>query len=81
MRKMQIKDSRAPGDVPGALVHHWRGAVFTRRTVRQLLGDLQSHAPEQEDVLLRPSSSADRTACAFIRMQQAVTVTYNTEPS
>jgi hypothetical protein len=84
MRKMQNSNSQGRRmTVPGALVHHWRGAVFIPGvTVRQLLVDLQSHAPEQEDVLRSTilERGPDRMR-VYIRMQRRklVTVTYNTE--
>ena len=84
MRKMQTGDSQGRRTtVPGALVHHWRGAVFIPGvTVRQLLVELQSHAPEQEDVLRSSilEREPDRMR-VYIRLQRRkiVTVTYNTE--
>src|SRR5438477_6647557 len=39
-------------DVPGARVHHWRGAVLLpKMTVPRLLARLQEEVPPQEDVL------------------------------
>ena len=69
--------------MPGALVHHWRGAVFIPGvTVRQLLVELQSHAPEQEDVLRSSilERGPDRMR-VYMRLQRRkiVTATYNTE--
>jgi hypothetical protein len=84
MRKMQSSNPQGRRmTVPGALVHHWRGAVFIPGvTVRQVLLDLQSHAPEQEDVLRSAilERGPDRMR-VYIRMQRRklVTVTYNTE--
>jgi hypothetical protein len=84
MRKMQSSDSQGRRiAVPGALVHHWRGAVFIPGiTVRQLLAELQSHAPEQEDVLRSSilERGPDRMR-VYMRLQRRkiVTATYNTE--
>ena len=84
MRKMQASDSQGRRiTVPGALVHHWRGAVFIPGvTVRQLLVELQSHAPEQEDVLRSSilERGPDRMR-VYMRLQRRkiVTATYNTE--
>jgi hypothetical protein len=84
MRQMQNSSSQVrPVTIPGALVHHWRGAVFIPGvTVRQLLLDLQSHAPQQEDVLRSAilERGPDRMR-VYIRLQRRklVTVTYNTE--
>ena len=84
MRKMQTNDSKGRRmTVPGALVHHWRGAVFIPGvTVRQLLIQLQSHAPEQEDVLRSSilERGPDRMR-VYMRLQRRkiVTATYNTE--
>ena len=84
MRKMQTSDSQGRRiTVPGALVHHWRGAVFIPGvTVRQLLVELQSHAPEQEDVLRSSilERGPDRMR-VYMRLQRRkiVTATYNTE--
>ena len=84
MKKMQTSDAQGRRmTVPGALVHHWRGAVFIPGvTVRQLLVELQSHAPEQEDVLRSSilERGPDRMR-VYMRLQRRkiVTVTYNTE--
>ncbi len=84
MRKMQSSDSQGRRiTVPGALVHHWRGAVFIPGvTVHQLLVELQSHAPEQEDVLRSSilERGPDRMR-VYMRLQRRkiVTATYNTE--
>ena len=84
MRKMQSSDSQGRRlTVPGALVHHWRGAVFIPGvTVRQLLVELQSHVPEQEDVLRASilERGPDRMR-VYMRLQRhkIVTATYNTE--
>ena len=81
---MQSSDSQGRRmTVPGALVHHWRGDIFIPGiTVRQLPVDLQSHVPEQEDVLRSSilERGPDRMR-VYIRLQRRklVTVTYNTE--
>jgi hypothetical protein len=78
MRKMQSSDSQGRRiAVPGALVHHWRGAVFIPGvTVRQLLAELQSHAPEQEDVVRSSilERSPDRMR-VYMRLQRRKIVT------
>jgi len=72
-------------DVPSALVHHWRGAIFIPGVkLPELLEKLQSGAPaaRQEDVL--QSKVLERRPDGmrvFLRIQRTkfVTVVYNTE--
>jgi hypothetical protein len=84
VRTMQTSDSMGrPMTVPGGLVHHLRGDVFIPGvTVRELLAGLQSHVPEQEDVLRSSilERGPDRMR-VYLRLQRRklVTVTYNTE--
>jgi hypothetical protein len=72
-------------DVPSALVHHWRGAVFIPGVkLSDLLAKLQEGAPttRQEDVLQSKvlERQPDRMR-VFLRVQRTkfVTVVYNTE--
>jgi hypothetical protein len=72
-------------DVPSALVHHWRGAVFVPRvTVTGILAKLQSGdlLTHQEDVL--KSAILERSPGklkVYLKLQRSkfVTVVYNTE--
>lgn len=74
-----------PIDVPSALVHHWRGAIFIPGVkLPDLLEKLQNGAPaaRQEDVL--QSKVLERRPDGmrvFLRIQRTkfVTVVYNTE--
>lgn len=72
-------------DVPSALVHHWRGAVFLRgATLADVLARLQSGVPvgHREDVLDAKvlETQPDRMR-VFLKLQRKkfVTVVYNTE--
>jgi hypothetical protein len=76
-----------PIEVPSALVHHWRGAVFIPGAkLPELLEKLQNGAPaaRQEDVLQSKvlERQPDRMR-VFLRVQRTkfVTVVYNTEHS
>jgi hypothetical protein len=70
-------------DVPGAMVHHWRGAVFVPGiTVEALVAALEHGPPPQPDVLR--SRVLARTADAmtvYLRLRRArvITVVYDTE--
>jgi hypothetical protein len=72
-------------DIPSALIHHWRGAVFVpRATVAGLLAKLQSGEllTQQEDVL--KSAILERAPGrlkVYLKLQRSkiVTVVYNTE--
>jgi hypothetical protein len=72
-------------DVPSALVHHWRGAVFLRDArLADLLARLQSGAPvgHREDVLeAKVLESQPGRLRVFLKLQRRkfVTVVYNTE--
>jgi hypothetical protein len=74
-----------PIDVPSAMVHHWRGAVFIRgMTVTRLVAALQKGAPpaRQEDVLeSRVLEQRPDWMRVSLRLQRKkiVTVVYNTE--
>jgi hypothetical protein len=72
-------------DVPSAMLHHWRGAVFIPgASLDQMLEELGTGAPgaKQEDVLESKvlSRTPDSTRI-FLRVQRKkfVTVVYNTE--
>jgi len=72
-------------DVPSAMVHHWRGAVFIPgMTVARLVAELQQGAPptRQEDVL--ESTVLERRpdwmrVSLKLQRRKIVTVVYNTE--
>lgn len=82
----EMRSRRADGgaiDVPSALVHHWRGAVFIPGvTLDEVLASLQSDVPEQEDVLRSAvlERGPDRMR-VYLRLQRKkiVTAVYNTE--
>ena len=84
VRMMQSSDARGrPMTAPSALIHHVRGDVLIPGvTVRQLLADLQAHAPEQEDILRSSilERGQDRMR-VYLRLQRKrfVTVRYDTE--
>ena len=70
-------------EVPDAMVHHWRGAVFLPGlTVQALIAQLEVGPPPQEDVLRSAvlSRGPDQLR-VFLRLQRRkiVTVVYNTE--
>ena len=76
----------APIDVPAAMVHHWRGAVFISGVrLDSLLAELRKGPPaarQQEDIL--DSRVLERRADGmkiFLKLQRTkfVTVVYNTE--
>lgn len=73
-------------EVPGAMIQHWRGAVFIPGvTLDEVLGDvMEPDAAEasQEDVLeARVLDRGDDWLDVYLRLQRSniVTVTYNTE--
>jgi hypothetical protein len=84
-----IESVDAPGargeaiEVPSALVHHWRGAVFIPgATLSGLLSKLQAGVPPSEDVLAtRVLERGPDRMRVFLRVQRTkfVTVVYNTE--
>ena len=83
---VETRDSAGASiDVPSALVHHWRGAVFVpNTTVEAILNKLQSGAllTEQEDV--QKSAIVERAPGGlkvYLRLQRSkiVTVVYDTE--
>jgi hypothetical protein len=76
-------DNGRPVDVPSALVHDWRGAVFIQGvSLDHLLSGLQAAVPPQDDVL--QSSIVERTPdhlTVFLRLRRSkvVGVIYDTE--
>jgi hypothetical protein len=84
--EMETHDARGQAiEVPGAMVHHWRGAVLIpRMTVARLVAELQHGAPptKQEDVLesrvLERRPDWMRVSLKLQR-RKIVTVVYNTE--
>ena len=76
-------------EIPSAMLHHWRGAVFIPRlTLDELLDELQhpgrtaGRAHRQEDMLESRVLARDRDQLRlFLKLQRKkiVTVTYNTE--
>lgn len=84
MDEMQTTGDAGVGlDVPAAMVHHWRGAVFIPGvTLEAVLARLQTTVPPQEDVLrsaiLERSPNRMRV---YLRLQRTkiVTVVYNSE--
>jgi hypothetical protein len=83
--ELETRDARgAELDVPDAMVHHWRGAVFVPGVrLDELLRRLQSGPPpRQEDVLAsRVLERGPDRLRVFLRLQRRkfVTVVYNTE--
>ena len=85
VEKMETADAEGRKiDVPSALVHHWRGAVFIpNATVAEIVSQLESGiTPRQEDVL--QSSVLERgpgRLKIYLKLQRKkfVTVVYNTE--
>ena len=84
--EVETTDGEGEGiDVPSAMLHHWRGAVFIPgASLEAMLEELGTGAPgaRQEDVL--DSRVLERTPDAtriFLRVQRKkfVTVVYNTE--
>jgi hypothetical protein len=77
----------APGgsatSVPGAHVHHWRGAVFVPgTTVERLVASLEQRPPTQDDVLsarILTRGPSGMHVYMRLRRQQIVTVVYDTE--
>jgi hypothetical protein len=70
-------------DVPSALVHHWRGAVFVPgMTTESLMAALRAGPPPQEDVLrARVLARDDSSMSVYLRLRRTrfVTVVYDTE--
>jgi hypothetical protein len=70
-------------DVRGAMVHHWRGAVFVPGvTVDALVAALEASPPPQEDVLRsRVLGRGPETMTVYLRLRRTrfVTVVYDTE--
>ena len=86
VEKLETLDAGGEIDVPGGLVHHWRGTVFLRGvTLEQLL--VATRSPEltarlQPDVLaLRVLERDGERLRLYIKVERksVITVTYNTE--
>jgi hypothetical protein len=85
MRQSETRNERGDElDVPSALVHHWRGAVFIPKVrLKDLVARLQAVAPPAQDDVLRSAIVArgpDWTRL-YLKLQRTklVTVVYNTE--
>lgn len=83
VRSVDAPPMRRDPSLPGASVHHWRGAVFLPgTTVERLVRSLEQRPPAQEDVL-RASilSRGPRGMHVYLRLrrQQILTVVYDTE--
>jgi hypothetical protein len=84
IREMTAADAGGqPRQLPDALVHHWRGAIFIPGiSVRDLLQELQARVPPSPDVL-RAAILERRTdgLRVFLRLRRTriVTVVYDTE--
>jgi len=79
---VQSMDARV--DVPSAMVHHWRGAVFLAgATLERLMATLETEAPPTGPEVLNAAvlSRRPRAMRLFLRLQRTkfVTVVYNTE--
>jgi hypothetical protein len=71
-------------DVPSAMVHHWRGAVFLPgATLERLMATLETEAPPAGPEVLKATvlSRGPGVMRLFLRLQRTkfVTVVYNTE--
>lgn len=83
IRPVERPQSGSPASVPGAHVHHWRGAVFVPgTTVDRLVASLEQRPPTQADVLsarVLGRGPAGMHVYMRLRRQQIVTVVYDTE--
>ena len=87
VEKLETRDANGGElDVPGGLIHHWRGTVFLRGvTLEELLTVTRSPeltARHQPDVLeLKVLERSGDTLRLYIKVQRksVMTVTYNTE--
>jgi hypothetical protein len=85
IRSMDAADSTGRSiDVPDALVHHWRGAVFLRgATLDSLLSTLETEAPPPGGEVLRSAvlARAPQFIKVFLRIERSkvVTVVLDTE--
>ena len=70
-------------EVPNAMVHRWRGAVFLPNvTIESLLARLEASPPTDEDILQSAVLSRGRDEMRVfmrLRRRKIVTVVYNTE--
>jgi len=79
-----VKSMDAHVDVPSAMVHHWRGAVFLPgAALERLMGSLETEAPPAGPEVLKAAVLSRRPGGMrlFLRLQRTkfVTVVYNTE--
>lgn len=77
-------DAGKPIDVPSAMIHHWRGAVFIPKArLDRVLQDLRTNGPDRnEDVLAsRVLERGPNGMRVFLRIQRRkfATVVYDTE--
>jgi hypothetical protein len=85
VQAMDAYDARGSRiDVPSAMVHHWRGAVFLRgATLERLMATLETEAPPTGPEVLNAAVLSRRPGAMqlFLRLQRTklVTVVYNTE--
>jgi hypothetical protein len=79
-----VKSMDTRVDVPSAMVHHWRGAVFLPgATLERLMETLETEAPPTGPEVLTAAVLSRRSGAMrlFLRLQRTkfVTVVYNTE--
>jgi hypothetical protein len=80
---VELPQRDGTSSVPGAHVHHWRGAVFVPgTTVDRLVASLEQRPPTQADVLsarIVARGPSGMHVYMRLRRQQIVTVVYDTE--
>jgi hypothetical protein len=83
IRPVELPQRDGMSSVPGAHVHHWRGAVFVPGTpVDRLVASLEQRPPTQADVLsarIVARGPSGMHVYMRLRRQQMVTVVYDTE--
>jgi hypothetical protein len=84
IRSMELRDAAGEIiEVPGARVHHWRGAIFIPgATVDRVVNRLKQSPPPQQDVLRAKvlARGADTMTVALrLRRTKIMTVVYDTE--
>lgn len=83
IRPVELPQPGGTASVPGAHVHHWRGAVFVPgTTVDRLVASLEQRPPRQADVLsarILARGPSGMHVYMRLRRQQIVTVVYDTE--
>ena len=84
VERMPVPEGRdGPLDVRGAMVHHWRGAVYVPgMTVEALVAALEASPPPQADVLRsRVIGRTPEAMTVFLRLRRTrfITVVYDTE--